>query len=52
MRELCDSLASVVITDGISQWMQNHSGDVGKSPHSAEEGESKGSSSVFQMPSA
>ena len=29
VRELRDSLASVVITDGISQWMQNHSGDVG-----------------------
>ena len=54
MRELGDSLASVVVTDSISQWMENHSGDVGleTSPHSAREGESKGSSSVFQTPSA
>ena len=29
VRELRDSLASVVITDGISQWRQNHSGEVG-----------------------
>ena len=54
VRELGDSLASVVVTDSISQWMENHSGDVGleTSPHSAREGESKGRGSVFQTPSA
>lgn len=53
-REFCDSLANVVITGSASQWMRNHSGDVDleTSPHSAQEGESKGSGSVFQMPSA
>lgn len=53
-REFCGSLANVVITGSASQWMQNHSGDVDleTSPHSAQEGESKGSGSVFQMPSA
>lgn len=48
----CDSLASV--TDSISQWMEKHSRDTDlkASPLSAQEGESKGSSSVIQMPSA
>ena len=49
---LCDSLASV--TDSISQWMEKHSRDTDlkASPLSAQEGESKGSGSAIQMPSA